>query len=133
MSGKPVPEVTDLNRAFFEGTAKGELRLRHCRSCGELFRFAHPLCPNCWSDSLDHVVASGKGKVESFTVVHMPPYEAWASSVPYVLALVALDEGVRMMSNIDIDVADVAIDMPVEVWFEQRDAIAIPQFRPAEA
>lgn len=129
MSGKPVPEITELNRAFFEGTAKGELRLRHCRSCGAVFRFTHPLCPDCWSDTLDHVVASGKGSVESFTIVHMPPYEAWAADVPYVIALIKLNEGVRMMANIDIDVADVTIGMPVEVWFERRDTVAVPQFR----
>lgn len=131
MSTKPVPEINDLNRIFYEGTAKGELRLCRCRSCGELFRFTHPLCPKCWSNQLDHVVASGKGKVESFTIAHMPPYDAWAADVPYVIALVMLDEGVRMMANVAIDGADIAIDMPVEVWFERRGAVAIPQFRPA--
>jgi len=129
MSGKPVPEITEMNRAFFEGTARGELRLRHCRSCDAVFRFVHPLCPDCWSDALDHVVASGKGTVESFTIVHMPPYEAWAADVPYVIALIKLEEGVRMMANIDGDGADVAVGMPVEVWFERRDDVAIAQFR----
>lgn len=129
MSAKPVPEITDLNRAFFEGTAKGELRLRHCCSCDAVFRFAHPLCPKCWSDALDYVVASGNGTIESYTVVHMPPYEAWADDLPYVIALITLDEGVRVMGNIDVASADVSIGMPVEVWFEQRGPVALPQFR----
>lgn len=130
MSGKPIPEVNDLNRSFFEGTALGELRLCRCRSCDALFRFTHPLCPTCWSNHFDHIVASGKGRIESFTIVHMPPFDAWAADTPYVIALIMLDEGVRMMANVAIGTADIAIDMPVEVWFEQRGAIAIPQFRP---
>lgn len=132
MSGKPVPEITPLNRVFFEGTAAGELRLCRCMKCGELFRYVHPLCPECWSDSFDYVVSSGKGKIESYTVMHMPPYEAWAADVPYVIALVRLEEGVRMMANVDMDANKVVIDIPVEVWFEQRDDVFIPQFRPAD-
>jgi uncharacterized OB-fold protein len=62
----------------------------------------------------------------------MPPYEAFAGDVPYVIALVMLEEGVRMMANI-IGIApdEVTIDMPVEVFFEQRGDVALPQFRPA--
>jgi uncharacterized protein len=132
MSMKPTPEITSLNRLFFEGTAQGELRLLHCLACETKFRFTHPLCPNCWSDNLEYQVASGRGTVETFTIMHMPPYEAFAGDVPYVIALVMLEEGVRMMANI-IGIApdEVTIDMPVEVFFEQRGDVALPQFRPA--
>ena len=132
MNAKPIPEITQLNRLFFEGTAQGELRVLHCLACETKFRFAHPLCPNCWSDDYEYQVCSGRGVVDTFTVMHMPPYEAFAGDVPYVIALVMLEEGVRMMANIiGMPAKDVVIDMPVEVFFEQRGNVAVPQFRPA--
>jgi hypothetical protein len=133
MSIKPVPEVTALNRLFYEGTARGELRLRLCLACGARFRFTHPLCPVCWSPDLAYEVSSGRGVVESFTIIQMPPYEAFAADVPYVIALVMLDERVRMMANImDILPDQVSIGMPVQVFFELRGDVFLPQFRPSD-
>jgi len=133
MSIKPVPEITAVNHLFFEGTARGELRLRLCLACGARFRFSHPLCPNCWSHDLTYEVSSGQGVIESFTIIHMPPYEAFAADVPYVIALVMLQERVRMMANIiDIPPEQVSIDMHVNVFFELRGGVFLPQFRPSD-
>ena len=127
----PVPDIDDVNRLYFEGTAAGELRIRHCRSCGNLFRFAHAWCPSCWSQDLDFKVASGRGRVETFTVVHQAPYPSFEDRIPYVIALIELEEGVRMMSNIvGCDPEEVEIGLPVSVTYEERGPVMIPMFAP---
>lgn len=132
MSAKPQPEINTLNAPFWEGTAIGELRVRHCAKCDARFRFTHAWCPNCWAADPGWEVASGRGMVATFSIVHLAPYEAFKDVAPYVLALVDLDEGVRMMCNIvECDPHDVHIGMPVSVVFEDRGGIALPQFRPA--
>lgn len=132
MSDKLVPTVNETNRLYWEGTAQGELRLRQCKACGAKFRFSHGWCPECGSDDLGYVVSAGKGVVTNFSVIHVPPYEAYASEVPYALALVDLEEGVRMMANIvECDPLTVAVGMQVTVTYEDRGGIKLPQFRPA--
>lgn len=132
MSGGPIPEVTPVNRQFWDGTAIGELRIRSCKACGTRFRFVTEWCPSCWSTDLDWQAASGRGKVASMTVVHMAPYESVAARVPYVLALIELDEGPVMMSNVvDCDPEEVKVGMPVQVTFEPRGELQLPQFKPA--
>jgi len=127
----PIPDVDDVNRLYFEGTASGELRIRRCRSCGTAFRFAHAWCPECWSQDLDFEVTSGRGTIETFTTVHQAPYEALEDRLPYVIALIQLDEGVRMMSNVvNCPVEEVYIGMKVGVVFEQRGPVALPMFEP---
>jgi uncharacterized OB-fold protein len=128
MTDKPVPEITDMNRLYFEGCAKGELRLRHCFSCQARFRFAHAWCPQCWSLKIGWVKACGLGKVSHYSVVHLPPSDAFET--PYVLALIELDEGVRMMSNVKCDPDEVRIGLPVKVTFEKRGEVSLPMFVP---
>lgn len=125
---KPVPTITDLNRLYFEGCAQGELRLRTCRRCQARFRFAHAWCPKCWSLELDWTKASGLGVVSHFSVVYQPPSAAFET--PYVLALIQLDEQVRMMSQVKCDPAQVRIGLPVRVTFEQRGDVTLPMFVP---
>jgi len=132
MSEKLAPEINDTNRLYWEGTAVGELRLRHCKACGAKFRFNHGWCPQCGSDDMGHIVSSGRGVVTNFSVIHVPPYEAYAAEVPYALALVDLAEGVRMMANIvECDPATVSVGMSVELTFEDRGDVKLPQFKPA--
>jgi len=127
----PVPDIDDVNRPYFAGTAVGELRICHCPRCDALFRFAHACCPNCWFQNPDFVVSSGRGEVETFTVVHQAPYESFTNKIPYVIALIQLSEGVRMMSNIvGCDPDSVQIGMPVKVTFEKRGAVHLPMFIP---
>jgi len=132
MSGGPMPEVTPVNQAFWDGTAIGELRIRVCKACSTRFRFVSEWCPACWSTDLGWQAATGRGKVTAMTVVQMAPYESVAARVPYVLALIELSEGTTMMSNVvDCDPATVTIGMPVQVTFERRGELRLPQFRPA--
>jgi uncharacterized OB-fold protein len=87
------------------------------------------------SSQVEWVRSAGRGKVLTFTVCRLPVAEAYAADVPYVVALIRLDEGPTMMSNIvECDVESVAIGMPVEVVFENwSEEISVPQFRPAAA
>jgi uncharacterized OB-fold protein len=128
MTAKPIPKVTEMNRLYFEGCAKGELRLRRCGQCQARFRFAHEWCPKCWSLELEWVKASGLGKVSHYSIVYQPPSDAFEA--PYVLALIDLDEGVRMMSNVKCDPEEVRIGLPVKVMFERRGEISLPVFVP---
>jgi uncharacterized OB-fold protein len=129
---KPVPVVSEINEAYFAGSAQGELRLRVCQRCQARFRFAYHWCPSCWSQELGSTVASGRGTVTTFTIVYQSPYPAFDDVVPYVLALVELEEGVRLMTNIVGCAPEaVRIGMPVKVTFEQRENVALPMFTPA--
>jgi uncharacterized OB-fold protein len=130
MTDKPVPDVTERNRIYFEGCAKGELRLRRCLKCAARFRFAFDWCPQCWSLDLAWEKACGLGKVSHYSVVHVAPSDAFET--PYVLALIELDEGVRMMSNVQCDPDEVRIGLPVKVTFEKRGEVSLPMFVPAE-
>jgi uncharacterized OB-fold protein len=131
MSAKPQPDVTALNAPFWEGTSQGELRIRKCGHCNARFRFTHAWCPNCWSGNLGWEVASGRGTVATYSVVHLAPHAAFEDVAPYVLALVDLDEDVRMMCNIvGCDPKEVRIGMRVRVMFEDRGGIMLPQFTP---
>lgn len=131
MTNKPIPPVTSVNKAFWEGTAQGLLLVRACQNCGARFRFTTDWCPKCWSLDVVNQQSSGLGSVIGRTIVHMAPYAAYAADVPYVLALVQLDDGPVMMSNvIGCDPDTVQVDMRVQVEFEPRGDIMLPMFRP---
>jgi len=93
------------------------------------------LCPECWSDQLEWVESKGMGTVHSFTVIHRAPISAFAARTPYVVALIELDEGPRMMANvIGDDALSVRIGDRVGVTFEDRgDGAMIPQFNRIDA
>lgn len=130
MSGKYVPPITTVNAPFWEGTARGELRVKHCNACGTRFRFTTEWCPRCWSEDVETKVTNGLGTIVACTAVHLAPYPAYADDVPYVVALVKLDDGPIMMSNIvGCDPAVPRVDMRVSVTFEERGGVALPQFR----
>lgn len=92
------------------------------------------LCPSCWSDALEWVQAKGTGSVHSFTVIRRASSPAFKERVPYVVALIDLDEGPRMMANIlGDDALDVAIGERVTLTFEDRGNGTLPQFKRAAA
>ena len=131
-AGKPIPLPTLETAPYWDGCKQHQLRIQRCTACAHHQFFPRIYCTKCFSDRLEWVDASGKATVLSFTIVRRPVSPAFASEVPYVVALVTLDEGPQMMTNI-IGCApeEVAIGMPVEVIFEDRsEAISIPKFRP---
>jgi 3-oxo-4,17-pregnadiene-20-carboxyl-CoA hydratase alpha subunit len=127
---RPRPATSKDTEFFWEGAARGELLIQRCSSCGTLRHPPRPACGACRSFDWDTVRASGRGEVYSHVTVHhpvVPPFEA-----PYDVALIQLDEGVRLVSNV-IGVApeDVRIGMPVEVVFQGVDEeLTLPLFRP---
>ena len=129
----PLPVTDGDTMPFWEGTRRGELRIQRCRACGRHVFYPRAVCPFCMSDELDWVRASGRGVVYSFTVVHRAP-EEFQHQVPYVVALVDLEEGPRLMTRIvDVEPHAVHIGMPVEVTFRPvTEEIVLPCFRPRE-
>jgi len=124
----PTPETAE----FWAGTRKGELRLQRCTACAHVYFPARPFCPGCASRDVAWFTASGRGTLYSYVINERP---APGFTAPYSIAVVELDEGPRMMTNI-VECPQtpdaLVLDMPVEVVFEQLDdTIALPLFRPA--
>lgn len=135
MSGDlPVPAVNADSAPYWEGARNDKLLLQQCSDCGTLRFFPRYLCTECGSDNTDWVEAAGRGTVHSFTVVHRAAFPEFQERTPYVVALIDLEEGPRMMTNIvGADALEVAIGDAVTVAFEDRggDGAKVPQFRRA--
>jgi uncharacterized OB-fold protein len=136
MSAKPMPVPDADSRPFWEGCREHRLKIERCADC-KTARFPPArLCPHCRSSRSEWITASGRGTVFSWIVVRHPvPKDIYAGEVPYVVALVELEEGVRMPTNV-VGCAPEAIraGMPVEVVFEEVSAeITLPRFRPQGA
>ena len=131
IAAKPGPRITADSEEFWEFAGKGKLMLRLCNQCNRTMYYPRLICIHCLSDDLGWTEASGSGTVYAVTVVHRAPGEAFKASVPYVVAIVELAEGHRMMTNIvGVPPEQVKIGMPVSLVFEQRENTSIPQFTP---
>ena len=124
-SGKPGPTPTPVSQPFWDAVERGRLLLQRCRRCGHHQHYPRALCAGCWSQDIEWTAACGRGRVWTHTAVHRPGHPAWQEDVPYVLALVELAEGPRLMSNV-IGVAPgaVQVGMPVEAVFPHLEATA---------
>jgi 3-oxo-4,17-pregnadiene-20-carboxyl-CoA hydratase alpha subunit len=128
---RPRPAITQDNAFFFEGAREGKLLIQRCASCGRLRHPPRPMCSACRSLDWDTVEAAGRGVVYSFVVNHHPQVAAF--DYPLVVALVELEEGTRLVSNIvGVDPHEVHVGMPVEVELVAfDDELTLPQFHPA--
>lgn len=116
---------------FWEALREHHLVLQRCAGCGQFQHYPRSLCTKCLSDALEFVASPGHGKVCSFTVIHRAPLLELRPLTPYILALIDLDEGVRMMSNIVGDPREVRIGCPVVIDFvDVGDEVTLPVFRP---
>jgi uncharacterized OB-fold protein len=129
---KPVPIVNPWARPFWEAARERRLLIQHCRDCHKHVFYPRVACPHCFSENLEWVQASGRGTVYSYTVVYANAPSAFIADIPYVVAVIQLAEGVRMLSNIvECDLDALRCDMPVEVTFERlNDEFTLPKFRP---
>jgi uncharacterized OB-fold protein len=127
---RPHPAINEDSAFFWEGAAAGELRIQRCTSCGTLRHPPRPGCGACGSLDWDWTVASGRGTVHSFVVHHYPPVPGFEP--PFLVALIDLEEGTRLISNlIEVEPAEARIGMPVEVTFVAvDDELTLPLFRP---
>lgn len=129
---KPRPIVNAWAQPFWDAARAGRLLIQRCRDCGKPCFYPRIACPNCGAAALDWVEARGRGSVYSYTVVQNNAPSAFTADVPYVVAVIRLEEGVQMLSNIvDCDPSAVACDMAVEVTFQRLDdEFTLPKFRP---
>jgi uncharacterized protein len=124
-----LPAVDSLNAPYWEGTAKGELRLQHCQDCGRCWHPPLPRCPHCHSRRVEWRAARGTGTLYSFTDVHHAVHVATAAWVPYRICLVELDEGPRIVSNMDYGTAEPRIGCRVQAVYRRiSDEIVLPHF-----
>ena len=132
---KPTPEPDDVTAFYWRGAAEGTLLVLRCEACGYLSHPPDVACARCGAAALDPAPMSGFGTVYSFTIVRQAFDPAFLPEIPYVVALVELDEqpGLLLLANIvDTDIDAVDIGLRVEVTFEERDGHAVPQFRPSD-
>jgi enoyl-CoA hydratase/carnithine racemase/uncharacterized OB-fold protein len=131
---KPIPVVQPWTEAFWAATKKHEIVIQKCNSCNKLIFYPRKRCPECWSLDLGWQQASGKAKVSTFTIVRDMVEPKFMADLPYVLAMVDLEEKIRMMTRIvECDPEVVTIGMDVEVVFEDiTNQHALPFFRPAD-
>ena len=131
MTMRLAPSMTPDTQFFWDGTKEHRLLIQRCVSCAQLRHPPRPMCPHCGSVEWDTVEASGRGTVYSFVMPHHPPYP-WFE-YPYIVALIDLEEGTRLVSNL-VGIAPDAVStgMPVEVCFEEFDGgLVLPLFTPA--
>lgn len=132
---KPAPRPqTDLDEAFWAHCAEGRLSFQRCTDCGSWRHMPRLMCPQCGSDAWSWQASSGIGRLFSWTRVHRAMHPAFAADAPYLVAIVELEEGVRLLSGLrGIPPEALRLDLPVEVVFEaQEEGGALPYFRPRE-
>jgi uncharacterized OB-fold protein len=132
---KPEPVLNAWGKPFWDAARDGRFVLQRCRECRRHVFYPRIACPHCQADALEWVPASGRGTIYSYTVVHANSPSAFAVDVPYVVAVIRLEEGVQMLSNVvDCDPSTVRCDQPVEVTFRKRsETTTLPCFRPVTA
>lgn len=128
---KPLPTITDENREFWEGAKRGRLRMQQCQGCGHIRYPISHVCPKCLSYEFQWTDLSGRGEVFSYVVFHQLYNKAFERDIPYNVALVQLEEGPRMYSNIvGVDNDAVKIGDKVEAVFDPvTPEVTIPRFK----
>lgn len=129
---KPLPVITAENRPFWEGCKQGKLLLQYCDACEQYQFYPRLYCTRCGVPNLRWAEASGRGVVYSYTIIRQNKSPEFRDDVPYNVAIIQLEEGPRMLSNvIDIAPGDLRVDLPVIVVFDPvSDEISLPRFRP---
>ena len=129
---KFLPRPTPESAPFWQGCKDHKLLLQHCSGCEAYQFYPRSVCATCLSDQLEWREVSGRGTVETYTIVTRAVSDAYAADAPYVIALITLAEGPRMMSNvIGCDAESVTCGMAVEAVFEPwSEDITMPKFKP---
>lgn len=132
--GKPLPRPNEDSIVYWKGCKDHKLLMQQCQACRHVRFYPRIVCPACGRTETAWIEASGKAKVYSYTTVYRAPSAAFKDDVPYVLALVDLDEGPRMMTNlVDCDTVPLSVGMSVSVVFDDvSDEISLPKFRPVK-
>lgn len=122
------PKANADTREFWDAAAQGRLIYQHCRTCDRPQFYPRSICVACHGSDLEWRESRGEGTIVTFTQVHRAPTAAFKLMVPYVIALVDLDEGFRMMVNIvEGDIAKLAIGARTHTLFREVDGVTLPQ------
>ena len=130
-----LPTTDQETEPFWEACRRGQLLVQRCGACGHVYAYARPFCPACWSEDVAWVEASGRGTLYTWSTVHRNDLPPFGDRVPYVAAIVELEEGPRLMTNV-VDASDdrLEIGMPLEVTFrsdpDPEVDLTVPVFRP---
>jgi uncharacterized OB-fold protein len=132
---KPLPVPDPLTKTYWDSLKAHAMQLQKCGECGKFVFYPRAVCPHCGSRNLAWTPVSGRGKVYGFTISHQKNMPAFGADAPYAIALIELEEGVRMMTNlvgVEPDPAQIKVGMDVVVQYDDvTDAITLPKFRPA--
>lgn len=127
----PEPDITPLNKPYWDGLKEGELRYQRCKSCGNCWLPARESCPRCLAANSEWVPARGRGRILSWVVYHTAYHDAFADRVPYDVTLVELDEGPRLLTNIINGERgkSLKIGAVVELAIEREADLALARFK----
>jgi uncharacterized OB-fold protein len=132
---KPAPVVTPETKPYWDAAQRDELHIQRCGACNEFYFYPRPFCPHCFSEDVSWVRVSGRATLHSYVINHRP-VPGWEGEAPYAIALVELEEGPRLATNI-VGVPntpeDLVLDMELEVCFEEQGGMKIPKFKPASS
>lgn len=133
--GKPKPDTTPLTQPYWQAAAEKRFVIQRCRACRHWIHFPEPACPACAGTDLAYEPVSGRGTVETFTVIERSFVPGFNAGGPYAVAWIGLPEqaGLRVLGNVTgCPPEEVHIGMAVEVWFEERAGFGLmPNFRKA--
>jgi uncharacterized OB-fold protein len=124
----PLPDETPLSRPYWDALRRGRLTFQRCRKCGHAWLPPRAECPECLAAEWDWADASGKGRVISWVIYHHAYHEAFRDRLPYNVALVELDEGPRLITNIVNPQAGIAAEKPVTLKIEDEHGVALARF-----
>jgi uncharacterized OB-fold protein len=132
---RPLPTpLTPEAKPYWDGLRQGKLMVPRCNACGKPFFYPRVACPLCHGRDIGWIEASGRGRLHSFAIAHQSINRAMKVPPPYILAMVQLDEGPRMLTNlvnVPADPAQLRCEMPVRVVFaKQTDDVTIPLWEP---
>lgn len=132
---KPLPQPDPVTQPFWDSLKQHAMKIQRCNDTGKYFFYPRGLSPFTLSDNISWEPVSGRGTLHAFTIVYNQRQPGFADEVPYVVAMVELEEGPRMMTNlvdVQADPEHVKIGMPVEIVYDDvTDEITLPKFKPA--
>jgi uncharacterized OB-fold protein len=129
-AAKPMPEPSPDSKPYWDGLNEGRLVLQQCAACKRVRHYPRPVCDTCYSMEAAWVQATGRGRVHSWTVAHHAFHPGFKAELPYILAIVDLEEGVRMNAQVrGMTPAELRIGLAVQVAFERTtDGLTLPVF-----
>ena len=124
----PLPEPTPLSRPYWDALREGRLTFQRCRACSHAWLPPRAECPECLAAEWEWAQASGKGRVISWVIYHHAYHEAFKERVPYNVALIELDEGPRLVTNVVNPEAGMKADRAVKLRIENEHGVALARF-----